>query len=126
MSVYEQHPRVLQRLRDLLSSEPSLTPEEKPWQIILRRFRHHKLAMISTAVMAVIFLISVFAKQIAPFEPRELQVGNYFLPFGSARKATGRVHYLGTDNIGRDYFSRVVYAGRISLTVALFSVLIFG
>jgi peptide/nickel transport system permease protein len=32
---------------------------------------------------------------------------------------TGRTHYLGTDNIGRDYFSRLVYAGRISLSVAL-------
>jgi peptide/nickel transport system permease protein len=37
---------------------------------------------------------------------------------------TGRVHYLGTDHIGRDYFSRLIYAGRISLTVALLSVLI--
>jgi peptide/nickel transport system permease protein len=37
---------------------------------------------------------------------------------------TGRVHYLGTDNIGRDYFSRIVYAGRISLTVALLAVAI--
>jgi peptide/nickel transport system permease protein len=39
-------------------------------------------------------------------------------------EATGRVHYMGTDNIGRDYFSRLIYAGRISLTVAILSVLI--
>jgi len=51
-------------------------------------------------------------------------VGNYFLPAGSVEETTGRVHYLGTDHIGRDYFSRIVYAGRISLTVALLAVII--
>ena len=39
-------------------------------------------------------------------------------------KPPGSVHYLGTDNIGRDYFTRIIYAGRISLTVALTAVLI--
>lgn len=108
---------------ELLSSEAITTPEEKPWLVIFRRFRRHKLAMASSAVIIVIFLISIFAQQVAPFEPQELQVGNYFLPAGSVQETTGRVHYLGTDNIGRDYFSRLVYAGRISLTVALISVL---
>ena len=108
---------------ELLSSEAITTPEEKPWLVIFRRFRRHKLAMASSAVIIVIFLISIFAQQVAPFEPQELQVGNYFLPAGSVQEITGRVHYLGTDNIGRDYFSRLVYAGRISLTVALISVL---
>ena len=107
---------------ELLSSEAITTPEEKPIMVIFRRFRRHKLAMASMGVIIVIFLISVFARQIAPFKPQELQVGNYFLSPGSVQETTGRVHYLGTDNIGRDYFSRVVYAGRISLTVALFSV----
>lgn len=107
---------------ELLSSEAITTPEEKPWLVVFRRFRRHKLAMASAGVIIVIFLISVFARQIAPFSPQELQVGNYFLPFGSVSEETGRIHYFGTDNIGRDYFSRLVYAGRISLTVALFSV----
>ena len=51
-------------------------------------------------------------------------MGNYFLPFGARDEATGRIHYFGTDNIGRDYFTRIIYAGRISLTVALTAVLI--
>jgi peptide/nickel transport system permease protein len=109
---------------ELLPSDAITTPEEKPWQVIFRRFRRHKLAMISTAVMLLIFMISIFARQIAPFKPEELAVGNYFLPAGSVETETGRVHYLGTDNIGRDYFSRIIYAGRISLTVAIFAVLI--
>ena len=107
---------------ELLAGDAITTPEEKPVVVIFRRFRRHKLAMISAGVMIVIFIISIFAKQIAPFNPTELTVGNYFLSPGSVEQSTGRVHYLGTDNIGRDYFSRLVYAGRISLTVALFSV----
>jgi peptide/nickel transport system permease protein len=51
-------------------------------------------------------------------------VGNYFVPFGTRDPDTGKVHWLGTDNIGRDYFSRILYAGRITLSVALCSVLI--
>ncbi|MDD2696263.1 MAG: ABC transporter permease [Anaerolineales bacterium] len=109
---------------ELLSAEAITTPEESPWKIVFRRFRRHKLAMISLAVMALIFSASLFAKQISPFEPSELTVGNYFLPFGSVQESTGRVHILGTDNIGRDYFSRLIHAGRISLSVAMFAVLI--
>lgn len=108
----------------LLSSEAITTPEESPWKIVLRRFRRHKLAMVSSGVMVVIFLTSFLARYIAPFKPNELTVGNYFLPFGSVEQQTGRIHYLGTDNIGRDYFSRIIYAGRISLTVSLVAVLI--
>jgi peptide/nickel transport system permease protein len=109
---------------DMLSSEAITTPEEKPWQVVFRRFRRHKLAMVSAGVMIVILLVSFFARQIAPFKPDELTVGNYFLGFGSVEASTGRIHYLGTDNIGRDYFSRIVYAGRISLSVSMFAVLI--
>lgn len=98
--------------------------EESPWRLVFRRFRKHKLAMISLGVMVVLFLITLFARQIAPFEVDEITVGNYFLKPGSVQEATGRVHLLGTDNLGRDLFSRLIYAGRISLTVALLSVVI--
>lgn len=109
---------------ELLTGDAITTPEEKPIMIIFRRFRRHKLAMASAAVMAVIFLVSIFAKQISPFSPTDITVGNYFLSPGTVDEKTGRVHFLGTDNIGRDYLSRLIYAGRISLTVALVAVLI--
>ncbi len=105
-----------------LSAEAITTPEESPPQIILRRFRRHRLAMISIFIMLGFLLTSVFAKQIAPFTPNQITVGNYFLSLGATDNNSGATHWLGTDNIGRDYFSRLLYAGRISLTVALFSV----
>jgi peptide/nickel transport system permease protein len=106
-----------------LEADKITVKEETPFQLIVRRFRRHKLAMISLFIMIAIFLISLFAPFIAPFKSDDLAVGNYFVPFGT-HDADGRVHWLGTDNIGRDYFSRILYAGRITLTVAVSSVLI--
>lgn len=103
----------------ILDLDEPIVPAEPPARIILRRFLKHRLATASLAIMVAIFVISVFASNIAPFKSEELAVGNYFLPFGAVDVKTGRVHYAGTDNIGRDYFSRLVYAGRISLSVAL-------
>ncbi len=107
-----------------LSAEESSIKEESPAQLVFKRFRRHRLAMISLGVIAVIFLLSLFVKNIAPFKADDLQVGNYFLPFGAKDLDTGKIHWFGTDHIGRAYFSRLLYAGRISLSVALFSVFI--
>ena len=103
---------------------PRPVKEETPLSIVMRRFRKHRMAMISLGVIAVIFLISLFAKQIAPFTADALNVNNRFDNPGTLNVDTGKMHILGTDNIGRDYFSRLLYAGRISLSVALLSVLI--
>ena len=109
---------------DKLDAESVSIEERSPFQIVLRRFVRHRLAMISLAVMLAIFITTILAPYITSFKVDELNVNKYFVPFGTVDDATGRVHYLGTDNIGRDYFSRLIYAGRISLTVALLSVLI--
>jgi len=109
-----------------LDAEAIGIKEETPFTIVMRRFRKHRLAMISAVVMTLIFLVSIFAMQIAPFKPDEIDVGSYFLPVGSYEPVENgvRQHLLGTDQIGRDYFSRLLYAARISLTVAITSVLI--
>jgi peptide/nickel transport system permease protein len=107
-----------------LSAEVITTEEQTPMQLVMRRFRKHRMAMLSIVLIAIVFFISVFAKQLSPFEVDELKVGKYFAPWGDVDEDTGRIHYMGTDNIGRDYFSRLIHAGRISLTVAVFSVLI--
>jgi peptide/nickel transport system permease protein len=109
---------------DKIKAEAITIEERSPFQVVMRRFVRHRLAMISLAVMVVIFTITILAPYIAPYKVDELNVGNYFAPFGTVDPDTGRTHYLGTDNIGRDYFSRLIYAGRISLTVALLSVII--
>ncbi len=109
---------------NLSAVTPRPVKEETPLSIILRRFRKHRMAMISLGVILVVFIISMFAKQLAPFSADDLNVSNRFGAPGSVSADTGKVHVLGTDNIGRDYFSRLLYAGRISLTVAFLSVLV--
>lgn len=106
-----------------LDAEKIIIKEETPFQIILRRFRRHRLAMASLFVMIAIFSLSILAPLISPYKPDDLAVGNYFVPFGT-RDADGRAHWLGTDNIGRDYLTRILYAGRITLSVAVTSVII--
>ncbi|HPH96185.1 MAG TPA: ABC transporter permease [Anaerolineaceae bacterium] len=106
-----------------LDSE-KLLKERTPLELIARRFAKHKLAVFSLILMIAIFLISVFAAQISPFKVDELDIKAKFAPPGAVQAETGRTHFLGSDEIGRDYFSRVIYAGRISLSVAVFSVII--
>ena len=95
-------------------------PEEIPQlQLITRRFLRHKLAVFSLMILTLIIVLAFIAPLIAPFSPTEIVVGSDFLSPGT-RAADGiRTHWLGTDQIGRDYLSRLLYAARISLTVAV-------
>ncbi len=111
---------------------PSLSPdsitsvqERSPLQVVWMRFRKHRLAMISLCFMVVVFGISLFARSISPFSRDEVNINMRFAPIGAVEPdGRLRTHVLGTDNIGRDYLTRVVYAARISLAIAVFSVII--
>jgi len=107
-----------------LEAEAITIEERTPFQVVMMRFRRHRLAMVSLGLVSIIFTIVILAPYITQYEVDEINVNNYFVPWGTVDQDTGRVHVMGTDNIGRDYFSRLIYAGRISLTVALLSVLI--
>lgn len=108
----------------LSAGSPRAIKEETPFMIVMRRFRKHRLAMIALGVITIVFLISAFAQQLAPFTADAVDVNNRFSSPGTVNVDSGKVHVLGTDNIGRDYFSRLLYAGRISLTVAFLSVIV--
>ncbi len=76
-----------------------------------RRFARHRLAVAGLIVVIALFLLSAFAPLIAPYDPEALNPRDRHQPPFS----TG--HLLGTDEIGRDVLSRLLYAGRVSLTV---------
>jgi peptide/nickel transport system permease protein len=102
------------------SAKPAvLVKPEGQWSIVLRRFRKHKLAMISLVFVSIVFIASLLAPLIAPF-PRDAvnPSQKYALPM-TPNSVTGQIHILGTDHIGRDTFTRMLYAARITLGVAI-------
>ena len=88
-----------------------------PSKQILRRFFRHRLAVIGFVVFSIICLMALFAPIIAPYSPNEIDLRGRNL-------GPSWQHLFGTDRTGRDTFSRVVYAGRVSLSVGLAAVVI--
>ena len=77
---------------------------------VWRRFRRHRLAMIGLAILVVLAFVSVFAPLLTQYSPTAVDLSAY-------RLGPSREHWLGTDTAGRDVFTRLLYAGRVSLTV---------
>jgi hypothetical protein len=105
---------------EALQLEPTTT--QKPvsqWMLVWRRLRKHKLAMVGMAVFAAIVLLSLLAPVIAPYSYEEINLTNSYARLLSPGDEGKAPHILGTDKLGRDIFSRLLYAGRISLGVAL-------
>jgi peptide/nickel transport system permease protein len=78
----------------------------------LRRFTKHRAAMISSVILALLVLSAIFAPIIAPYSPTEINASNLY-------GASSSQHWMGTDGLGRDVFSRVLHAGRVSLLVGV-------
>jgi peptide/nickel transport system permease protein len=80
---------------------------------VLRRFRRNTLAMIGLGFIVLLLLVAVFAPLIAPYgyaeRPTPVEI----------RASPSTEHWFGTDNIGRDVFSRVVYGARISMRIGI-------
>lgn len=89
---------------------------ESYFETIFRRFRRHHLAVISLIVLIILGGAALLAPVIAPYQPDEI--------VGAFSGAPSREFWLGTDQIGRDVFSRLLYAMRISLLVGIMATLI--
>jgi peptide/nickel transport system permease protein len=89
---------------------------ESPLIAILRRYARHRLAVISTVVLGLIIIMSLGANWISSYDP------TFNNPPARDRPPSWE-HLMGTDYIGRDIFSRVLHAGRVSLSIAFITVL---
>lgn len=83
----------------------------------LKNFLHHKLATISLVIIIVELLVVFILPIVGDLHPNDTDP----LAFNAAPSAT---HWLGTDDVGRDIFARVIYGGRTSLSIGILSVLI--
>lgn len=84
------------------------------WQLARRRFFRHRLAIGSLVVLALVFLAAIFAPHLTPYKFDQINLDD----IGVGPSLAGR-HFFGTDQLGRDYFTRVLYGIRTSARVAL-------
>ena len=89
--------------------------ERGSWRDLLARLMHARLAGVGLVIIAVFVLSAVLADRIAPYSPTKQKITESLRPPSAA-------HWLGTDELGRDIFSRVLYGGRVSLQVGVVSV----
>lgn len=92
------------------------------WQVTVQQFLRHRMAVLAIFVLLAIVLSAVLAPMISPHDPLKTAAADKLQP-------PSREHIMGTDDMGRDVFSRILYAGRVSLTVgflATFVSLILG
>ena len=88
------------------------------WQSVLHRLRYDWVTLAFGVVVLAIVIVAIAAPLIAPFDPYQQSIVGRLKPFG------WRGHPWGTDELGRDMMSRLIYGGRISLVMGLAPVLI--
>lgn len=88
----------------------------------LGRFTRHRLALISVLVLIVFILIGVFAPLLSPYDPYDLAAG----PGGEIQFTSppSAAFWLGTDALGRDVLSRLIFGTRVSLTIGISAALL--
>jgi peptide/nickel transport system permease protein len=93
------------------------TPSPSEWRIAWQMLRRNPVAMIGLVGMALMVLSAVLAPWIAPFDPTALN-------YDQLLESPSAVHWFGTDDLGRDILSRVLWGGRESLRVGFMGIAI--
>jgi peptide/nickel transport system permease protein len=100
---------------------PAATPlRARPrsnWQLAWRRFAHNRVALGAGAFLLCLYLLAAFGPAIAPYPPNAVDIR-------AVHQRPNAVHWLGTDESGRDVLSRVIVGARASLTVGLVAMLV--
>jgi peptide/nickel transport system permease protein len=84
-------------------------------RIIGKRFSRNRLALIGSCVVMSLITIALFAPILAPYDPTTIDIQNVLSP-------PSKAHLLGTDELGRDLLSRMIWGSRVSLKVGIVAV----
>jgi peptide/nickel transport system permease protein len=96
--------------------------EESQFEVVWRRYRKHRLAVAGMAIIVVLFVTSFVGPYLTPFDANDVPTGEFLAPcgdLGPLERCPNGFHVLGTDRSGRDYLTRLMVAGRVSLTLAI-------
>lgn len=85
---------------------------DSPWFDALRRLMRNRAAVVSALFLLLLVTMALLADVISPYRPTEAN-------FAEIRMPASPAHFLGTDEVGRDLFSRIIYGARISLFVGI-------
>lgn len=101
-------------LSPLPAREYTLRPPPRLSQRIAHFVRHQPIGVVGIVIILIVVLTAIFAHQIAPYEPTSQKFRRLQPPSAT--------NFLGTDELGRDVFSRIVFGSRISLQVGIIAV----
>lgn len=91
------------------------TQYQSEFSRLIKVFFRRKLAMIGLVIITLLIITAIFAPLISPYNPYSLDIGHKLSQPGTA-------HLLGTDSLGRDILSRIIYGSRTSLLIGIFAV----
>lgn len=91
--------------------------ERGQWAVAFERFRAHRPAVVGLVVLAVLTSLAAFAPVISPYDAESTQLLAIFDP-------PSLQHPMGMDDLGRDLATRILYGGRVSLSVGLLAVVV--
>ncbi len=100
-------------------------PGEREWVALLGRLMRRRTALFGLIVVVVVVAGALLAPLISPFDPLEQDIPQRLRAPGW-QDASGQVHPLGTDQLGRDILARTIYGSRIALLVGCVAVAISG
>jgi peptide/nickel transport system permease protein len=98
--------------KSVLDLAPKYREQQTMSQLIWRSYRRHKPAMVGTVIILIFALAAIFAPYISPWDPEKTNLDAMLQP-PSAQ------HLMGTDELGRDLLTRILYGGRVSLSIGV-------
>jgi len=111
----QERERIL-RLEGFIKDIPCRITKSRVWTL---RKSDRISFLIGVGIVAVVVFMAIFAEVVSPYDPNAIGEGN-------VRQPPSFTNWMGTDSLGRDVFSRIIYGARISLLVGLTSVLFAG
>jgi peptide/nickel transport system permease protein len=98
------------------------------WSDVWYRLRHNKLAMVGLVIIVLMVLVAIFAPWLAPFDPNYSPMTDSSKTMeekaASKKRPPNSEHWLGTDDLGRDILSRLIYGSRVAVSVGIVAVAI--
>ncbi len=95
-----------------LSMGPAYRQEQTMTQMVWRSFRRHKPAMVGATILLILVLAAILAPVISPWDPEKTDLDSRLEP-------PSLTHFMGTDELGRDLLTRILYGGRVSLSIGI-------